>query len=134
MHLDNFYVREWLVTPFDVKIDNKGYECDLEDELIGMHVDLKVKAFFKSKYLSEYWSNINTASKYTKLKAATELFLLAFPTSYMVEAGFSHVNVILAKQTNSLNMLNLGELRLRLTNFHRNINNLAAVHEAHSSD
>ena len=45
--LDNMHVSEWIVTPFDVKIDNKGIECDLEDELIEIHVDLEVNALFK---------------------------------------------------------------------------------------
>ena len=37
-----------------MKIDNKGYESDLEDELIEIHVDLEVKAVFRSKNLTEY--------------------------------------------------------------------------------
>ena len=48
------YVPEWLVTPFDMKIDNKSYESDLEDEHMEMHVDLEAKALFKSKNLAEY--------------------------------------------------------------------------------
>ena len=88
------HVPEWLVTPVDMEIDNKGYEADLEDELIKMHVDLEAKAFFKSNDFSEYWSNINTVTKYPKLKAAVEPFLLAFPTSCMVEACFSHLNAM----------------------------------------
>ena len=61
-----------------MKMDNKRYESDLEDDLIEMHVDLKAKALFKSKNLSEYWSNINTATKYRKFSAAAaEPFLLA---------------------------------------------------------
>ena len=32
----------WPVIPFD--IDSKGYESDLEDELIETHVDLEAKA------------------------------------------------------------------------------------------
>ena len=47
-------VPEWFVTPFNMKIDNKGYESDLEDEFIEMHVDLEGKELFKSKNLSKY--------------------------------------------------------------------------------
>ena len=42
----------WHDTPFDMKIDNEGYESDLEGELIEMHVNFETKAPFKSKYLS----------------------------------------------------------------------------------
>ena len=98
------HVPDWLPTPFDLKIDNIGYESDLEDEHIEMHVDLEAKALFKIKKLSEYWHNINTATKYIRLRAADKPFLLAFPTSYMVEASLSHVFTILTKQRNRLNL------------------------------
>ena len=48
------HVLEWLVSPFDVKIDNKSYESDIEDEIIEIHVDLEAKALFKRKYVKEY--------------------------------------------------------------------------------
>lgn len=131
--LENMHVPDWLVAPFDKKIDNKCDESDLEDELIEMCEDLEAKALFKNNILSEYWSNINTATKYPKLRAAAEPFLLAFPTSYMVEAGFSHANAILTKQRNRLNLQTRGDLRLKLTNFKPNINSLAAAHQAHPS-
>ena len=35
------HVPEWLVTPFDMKIDNKGHECNLENGLIELHMDLE---------------------------------------------------------------------------------------------
>ena len=43
------HVPDRLITPFDMKIDNKGYESDLEDELIEMYVDFEAKALFKIK-------------------------------------------------------------------------------------
>ena len=74
------HVSAWIVTPFDVKIDNKGCESDLECELIEMHVDLQAKALFTSNNLSECWNNVNTATKYLKLRAAAEPFLLTVLT------------------------------------------------------
>ncbi|KAF2350822.1 hypothetical protein FHG87_018422 [Trinorchestia longiramus] len=127
------HVPEWLVTPFDMKTDNKSNESDLEDELVEMRVDLEAKALFERKTLTEYWSHVRTATKYPKLKARAEALLLAFPTSYMVEAGFNHADAILTKQRNRLNLENRGDLRLKLTNFKPNINSLAAVHQAHPS-
>ena len=38
-----------------MKIDNKGHESDLEDEIIEMHVDLEAKALLKGKKIAEYW-------------------------------------------------------------------------------
>ncbi|XP_067120801.1 zinc finger BED domain-containing protein 5-like [Centruroides vittatus] len=97
--LENMPVPEWFANPFDVKIDNEGSEPGLEDELIEICVDLKAKALFKNKNFSEFWNNNNIATKYPKLRAEAKPFLLAFPTSHMVEAGFSHTNAILTKQT-----------------------------------
>ena len=50
-NLDNMHLYERLVTPFDMKIDNKGYAYDLND-LIEMHVNLEAKVFLKSKNLA----------------------------------------------------------------------------------
>ena len=44
------YVLEWLVTSSNMKIDNKRYESDIEDELIEMHMDLKSHATINSDY------------------------------------------------------------------------------------
>ena len=94
-YLDNMHVPKWLVTPFDMKIDNKGHESDFEDELIEMHVDLESKALFKSENISEYSSNINTAIKYSKHRAAAVPFLPSLPTPYMAETDLSHVDAII---------------------------------------
>ena len=124
------HVLEWLLAPFDKKIDYKG---DFEEELIEMHVDLKAKLLFKGKNLTEYWNNINTANKCPKLRAAAKPFLLAFPTLCMVKADFSYMNTILTKHRNRLCLQNRGDFRQNLTNFQPNIDNLAAVHQAHPS-
>ena len=39
-HLDDMHVPGWLVSPFDMKIINKGHESVLEDKLIGTRVYL----------------------------------------------------------------------------------------------
>ena len=127
------HVPEWLVATFDMKIDNKGYKSDLENERIDMRMDLETKALFKSKNLAEYWSNINTATEYPKLRVVADPLLLAFPTSYMVETGYGHVNAILTNERNRLNRQNRGDFRILLTNYQPNINNLATAHQARPS-
>ena len=68
-----------------MKMDNKGYESDLEDEPIEMHMNLEAKALFKSKNLVEYCSNIRTATEYPRLRAAVEPLLLAL---YVLHASY----------------------------------------------
>ena len=69
-----------------------------------MCADLEAKSLFKGLTLSEYWSNVTINNKYPRLSAAVEPLLLAFPSSYMVEAGFSHANSILTKERNRINL------------------------------
>ena len=83
-----------------------------QDELIEMCVDLEAKLLFRSKCLSEYWRNANTATKYPKLSAEVEPFSLAFPRSHMVKASFSHLNAVLTKQRNRPNVEERGDLPL----------------------
>ena len=70
-----------------------------------MRVNLEAKTLFKSKNLSEYWSNINTPSSQLQPNLS---YLHSQP--HMVEAGVSHVNAISIKQINRLNLKNRGDL------------------------
>lgn len=127
----NMRIPAWIVTPFDVKFENLGMEPDLECELAELSVDIEAKISFESRSLGDFW--YKNCTKYPKLVVATEPFLLAFPSSYMVEAGFSHANAILSKQRNRLNLEERGDLRLKLTNIQPDINALIRDHHTHPS-
>jgi hypothetical protein len=58
------------------------------------------------------------------------LLLLSFPSTYLVEKGFSVVVQILTKQRNRLDICNKGDLRLALTNIEPDIATLATTHQA----
>ena len=45
------HVPEWLVTPFDMKIDNKDYESDIEDEPLKCKWSSKQERCSKAKTL-----------------------------------------------------------------------------------
>ena len=62
-----------------------------------------------------------------------KLFFIAFPTSYLVERGFSAVSRLLTKQRNKLIITERGDLRLLLTNLHPDVDSLIAMHQAHPS-
>ncbi|KRZ66133.1 SCAN domain-containing protein 3 [Trichinella papuae] len=131
--LENMTVPDWIIKPFDIEIENANIEFLLQEKHVEMSADLEAKLLFKHKSFSEFWSNVNITTKYPKLSAAAQTFLLAFPSSNLVEAGFSHVNGILSKQRNRLNLEMRGDLRLKLTNFQPNIIALAAAHQTHPS-
>ena len=84
----------------------------MQDELIDMCVDHEAQALFKHKKTAWHCNvNSNTAAEYLKLWAAAEPFLLAFPISYVVEAGVSYANALL-KQRNRQNSEERGDLQL----------------------
>ena len=128
-------VPEWILTPFDVETGNADIPLHLQEEFIDMTVDLEASALFRRKGLREFWINENNVAKYPQLCAVVEPFLLAFPSSYMVEAGFSHANAVLTKQRNRLSLEERGDLRLRLklTNLQPKISILVEAQQAHPS-
>jgi len=131
--LENMTTPEWIITPFDVKFENRNVEPECKHELAELSMDIAAKVVFESRSLSDFWYNVNTRDKYSKLAAAAEPFLLAFPSSYMVHAGFSHVNAILSKQRNRLNLEERGDLRLKLTNIQPDVDALVRAHQTHPS-
>ena len=94
----NMRIPAWILTPFEVKFENLDLEPDLECELAELSVDAAAKISFGSRSLGDFW--YENCTRYPKLVLATEPFLLTFPSSYMVEAGFSHANAILSMQRN----------------------------------
>lgn len=129
--LENIDIPDWIIEPFSAQIDN--VDINIQDELAELLSDLEAKTLIKNLTIHKFWTNINIKQKYVKLYEMAQPFMLAFPSSYMVEAGFSHVNSILTKNRNKLNVELRGDLRLKLTNFEPNIANLAKKHQAHSS-
>jgi len=126
-------VPEWILTSFDDEIRNADIDSYLEEEFIDMTVDLETRALFSRKGLREFCINENNVTKYPSFLQYSEPFLLAFPNSYMVEAGFSHANALLTKEWTRLNVEERGDLRLKLTNLQPNIRVLVESHRPHPS-
>lgn len=97
-----------------MEMQNADVDLQLQEDLFDMTMDLEAKALLRRKSLSDYWRSVNTVVKYPRLCAVVEPFLLYFPSSNIVEAGFNHVSAILTKQRNRLNLEEHGDLRLKL--------------------
>ena len=76
------------------------------------------------EYLIELRENLN--SRLVKM-------LLYFPSSYLVECGFSAINKILIKERNKIDICMRGDNRLKLTNFKPNVEGLLAKHQPQGS-
>ena len=88
---------------------------------------------FKSQQYQEFWLRQAVSERYPSLWKAAKIFFIAFPTSYLVERGFSVVSQILTKSRNRLNVVERGDLRLRLTDIAPDIGQLMSQHQVQPS-
>ena len=102
----------------------------LEEEAVSLQNDEDLKPKFKTSYQA-FWMQTVIPKRYPTLWKDIKLFFIAFPTSYLVERGFSAVSRLLTKQRNKLNITERGDLRLLLTNLHPDVDSLIAMHQAH---
>ena len=72
---------------------------------------------------------LHCSAKFPLLWNEVKLFFIAFPSSYLVEKGFSAVNNILTKNRNRMDVVKRGDLRLFLSNMEPNIPKLVAEHQ-----
>ena len=113
----------WVIDPFT--------EPSTE-ELVSLQNDEDLKPKFKTSYQA-FWMQTAIPKCYPTLWKDIKLFFITFPTSYLVEKGFSAVSRLLTKQRNKLNITERGDLRLLLTNLHPDVDSLIAMHQAHPS-
>ena len=81
-------------------------------------------------------TNFATVNKFPNLWQVAKLLVLALPTSYLVERGFSAVVQLLTKQRNMLDISQCRDLRLLLTDMKPDVkriidDNHAQVHHSH---
>lgn len=126
---------DWLTQPF-------LYDCYSEaatnledaviDEILEIQNDDMMRPLFDSKNIM-MWLDHQVTSKYPTLASIAQTHLLPFPTTYLVECGFSTVNDILTKKRGTLDITKRGDLRIKLTNLTPNISKLVAEHCAQGS-
>ncbi|VVC43066.1 Hypothetical protein CINCED_3A019706 [Cinara cedri] len=104
-------ILKWVLDPFSntETIDS----AKLEEELIEVTTNKELKLKFK--------------------EAIVQTFLIAFPSSYLVERGFSAVTNLFTKKRQRLQITNRGDLRILLTKIEPNINELLVKHQPHPS-
>jgi len=69
---------------------NTDESSHLEEELIELITNEKLKIKFKSGY-QEFWLQKPISTLYPGLGKMVQKFLIAFPSSYLAERGFSSV-------------------------------------------
>ena len=127
--LDDLTVPAWVLNPFD------SDKCDpsCEEELITLRNDFELKPTFRARNYQEFWLQEQVQEKFPILWEKVKVLFIGFPSSYLVERGFSAVILLLTKARNRLDIVDRGDLRLRLTNLQPDIQGLAASHQIHPS-
>jgi hypothetical protein len=85
---------------------------------------------FKKSY--NLWLQKEFCILYPTLWTIVKSRIVSFPTSYLVERGFSVVMKMMS-QRNRLHIVELGDLRLMLTDFKPDIDKLMSLHQVHPS-
>ncbi|KRZ16569.1 SCAN domain-containing protein 3 [Trichinella zimbabwensis] len=117
-------IPNWVIDPFS---NTDEIEMELEEELIELQTNEELKPKFKNGY-HFFWLQKQISDLYPGLWRMVRKFLLAFPSSYLVERGFSVVTDFLTNKRSRR-----GDLRLFLTNIESNVDRLVAMHQHHPS-
>ena len=123
-------IPDWVINPFlDVSSEETG---EAEEELIAIQNDIELSPKFKKSY-QDFWLQKKISDFYPVLWNKVKIYFIAFPTSYLVERGFSAVAFLLSKQRNRLRITERGDLRLLLSEFQPDVEKLISLHQVHPS-
>ncbi|KAE9528709.1 hypothetical protein AGLY_012284 [Aphis glycines] len=103
----------------------------LEKELIEITTNEELKLKFKEGF-QVFWLQKQIPILYPGLWAVVQIFLIAFPSSYLVKRGLSAVTNLLTTKKQWLQITNRGDLRMLLTKIEPNINEILAKHQPHT--
>ncbi|KAK9396847.1 hypothetical protein NXF25_020208 [Crotalus adamanteus] len=109
-------VYDWMKNPFTANIEEADITC--QEELLEI------------RYL---WQSKKMPALYPNMWKMIFSLLIPFPTSYLVESGFSAVNHIMTKERNRLNISERGDLCLFLTKIEPDIQYLVSQHQPQGS-
>ncbi|XP_026475840.1 protein ZBED8-like [Ctenocephalides felis] len=124
-------IPDWIFDPFTSGITEDSPE--LQEELMEIMTNEELKFKFKSGY-QQFWLQKEIPTAYPQVWSVIEKFLIAFPSSYLVECGFSGATNLLTNTRNRLQIVDRGDLRLLLTKIEPRIAKLVAAHQIHPSN
>lgn len=120
----------WILNPFTNMPEN--VDPAIEEELIELTSNEELKFMFDQGY-QKFWLQKEIPHLYPGLWQVVRKMFLAFPSSYLVERGFSAITNLITKKRNKLDIESRGDLRLFLTKMAPDIQQLAASHQVHPS-
>ena len=121
-------LQDWLTQSFLSALDE--VETGYQDELAELQNDTSIKVSLHKSNAALMWLTDEVIEQYPKMTHEARNKLLPFPSSYLVECGFSAVTDILTRKRNRLDIFGRGDLRLKLTKMQPRIQ---ALHDKHQS-
>ncbi|KAG0441370.1 Zinc finger BED domain-containing protein 5 [Dictyocoela muelleri] len=101
----NLVIPKWIIDPFTFNVEN--VDVLLQVTLIDLQNDLTAKMCFENEKYN-FWFKNKMTEKYPLLWEEAKLFYIAFPSSYLVENGFSRVNDLITHKRNRLDLTKMG--------------------------
>ncbi|KFD51175.1 hypothetical protein M513_07939 [Trichuris suis] len=117
----NLDIATWILGPYEVPAVEVRPE--IQEELIELQSDVIAHNAF-GQFGRGLWIKHDLPNKFPKLWGKVEQFLIAFPSTYLVECAFSKV-VSLTESRNRMDAAARGELRLSLIRLEPEIMKLA---------
>ncbi|XP_050059713.1 SCAN domain-containing protein 3-like [Aphis gossypii] len=127
--INDLIIPEWVLNPFLADIQN--VQPLIQEELLEVKHNEEAKIDFKHKGYELFW--LKQKTMYPQIWKEVELLIMAFPSTYLVEKGFSAVQQLLTKSRNKLEICERGDLRLMLTSIEPDIISLAGKHQPQGS-
>ncbi|XP_029657565.1 SCAN domain-containing protein 3-like [Octopus sinensis] len=127
--LENLKFFDWYINPFET--ENVNLSQEITENLLNLKYDFEAKVIFNKYGYQQFW--VTHRKKYPLLWNEIETLIIAFPSTYLVERGFSAVSNILTKKRNKLQIVNRGDLRLSLSTIEADIKRLTNSHQAQGS-
>ena len=121
-------VPDWVIDPkHESSLEGAGV---LEEELISLQNDIELRPKLSNSY-PDCWLQKAVSERYLIVCNNVKLYFIAFPTSFLVEKGFSAASQLLCKQRNRLVVTDWGDRRLFLTALKPKTDKLVSSHQAH---
>ena len=130
----NMKIPDWVLDPFSNSEQlQSGLPLQFQEELIELTTNEELKFKFVRNGYQDFWLQKEIPSVFPGLWTLAKSFFIAFPSSYLVERGFSAVTTLLSKKRSNLQVVERGDLRLLLTKIEPNIEKLLLTHQAQAS-
>ncbi|KFD62176.1 LOW QUALITY PROTEIN: hypothetical protein M514_09975 [Trichuris suis] len=101
-------------------------ELQLQEELLELQANEELKPKFNLGHRASWLQRV-IPHLYPGLWNVVRKLLISFPSSYLAECGFSVVADLLTMKRNKLQIVNRGDLRLRLTSIEPDIEKLLSL-------